>query len=69
MISHIYARNLGPVPKGKKTRYEYEYYQTGEGPRLITGFVDHDRKDRAMSLLSAIVDDAQVKQLEAEQAS
>jgi len=65
MISHIYARNLGPVPNGKRRQYVYEYYQIGEGPSLITGIVDYDQTDGAMSLLSIIIDDVQSKQAEA----
>ncbi len=51
MISHIYAHNLGKARNGKH-RYRYEYYQTGDGPKLITGRIEHDRADGAMSLLS-----------------
>jgi len=62
MISHIYARYIGLSSAGNQ-QYEYEYYQTGDGPRVVAGTVEHGPAScGSMSLLSVIVDDVQAKQ-------
>lgn len=53
LISHIYGRNIAPLPNGK-SRYEYEYYEA-ESRKVQTGTVEHRREDGLRSLVTEIL--------------